>query len=471
MSDATLLPDLSPVRSQQAAGMGQVLSPRRLMAFASVMVPISAAQVPILVYLPALYAQHFGLSLSILGAIFLAERIWGAISDPLIGTLSDRTQGRYGRRKPWIIAGAVLFGLATIFLFFPGLPFVTVTPFYLAAALFSFYLAWSMIQIPYLAWSGELSGDYHERTRIAMFQGVAAALSLFVVLLLPTVIDQFAAKNAALKLAAMGCMILLSLPITLLLALRTVADPPIRNPSTVHLSLMKAIGLVLKEGPLIRLFLSDFAVSVGQGIRSALFIFFVTFYMGLPKWASGLFLLQFIFGIAAAPLWAAIARRLGKHQTAVIGELAQLFINLGLLLVVPHQLPLLLGLTIAQGLSQGSGNLMLRSMVADVADQHRLETGADRTALFFSVFSISLKAGMAVAVGIAFPLVAWFGFHPAAAVQAPAALRGLAIVFAVGPAIAHLISAAMVYRFPIGEVRHAAIRAALQARCEQSGEH
>jgi Na+/melibiose symporter-like transporter len=382
--------------------------------------------------------------------------------------LSDRTRTRYGRRKPWIAAGAVLFGVATLFLFFPDPAFIKVTPLYLAIALFSFYLAWSMIQIPYLAWSGEVSSQYHERTRIAMYQGVAAALSLFLILFLPTIIDQISPKDAALKLAAMGAVILISLPITLTLALRAVQDPPADKTDEAQLSVMAAILLVLQEGPLIRVFLSDFAVSVGQGIRSSLFLFFVTSYMALPKWASGLFLLQFIFGILAAPLWAAVARRIGKHQAAVIGELAQVAINLGLLLVMPRHFALLLMLTVAQGLSQGSGNLMLRSMVADVADQHRLKTGIDRTALFFSVFSISMKAGMAVAVGFAFPLVAWFGFHPAATVETPSALRGLAIVFALGPAAAHLISAALVYRFPIGEAQHAAIRAALQARDEGS---
>ena len=186
--------------------------------------------------------------------------------------------------------------------------------------------------------------------------------------------------------------------------------------------------------------------------------------MGLPQWASGLFLFQFVFGIAAGPIWAAIARRHGKHRTAVIGELVQAAVNLGLLLVAPGQLPLLLALTLAQGLAQGSGNLMLRSMVADAADHHRLATGIDRTALFFSVFSISTKAGMAAAVGIALPLVAWLGFDPAATTNTPSALRGLALIFALGPAIAHLISAALIHAFPIDQAAHAEIRRALDAR-------
>lgn len=448
-------------RTPRAARVEGALPSGRLIAFASLMLPIMAAQMPIAVYVPALYAQHFALPLAVLGAIFLIERIWGTATDPLIGLLSDRTKSRFGRRKSWIVAGGVLYALATVFLFFPSLPFITVTPLYLGVVLFAFYLAWSMIQIPYLAWSGEVSGEYHERTRVAMFQGVAAALSLLLVLILPTIIDQFAPRDATLKLAAMGSVILLSLPVTLWFTLRAFEEPPHPVALDQHLSLKATFLVVVKEVALVRVLLSDFAVSVGQGIRATLFIFFVTDYMALPKWGSGLFLLQFIFGIVAAPIWAAVARRLGKHRTAVSGELVQVAINLGLLLVLPGQLPLLLGLTVAQGLAQGSGNLMLRSMVADVADRQKLETGADHTALFFSVFSISMKAGMAVAVGIALPLVAWCGFHPAAKVNTPEALHGLAMVFALGPAIAHLISAALVNGFPIDEARHAEIRRAL----------
>jgi Na+/melibiose symporter-like transporter len=103
-------------------------------------------------------------------------------------------------------------------------------------------------------------------------------------------------------------------------------------------------------------------------------------------------------------------------------------------------------------------------MVADVADQERLRSGQDRTALFFSVFSISTKAAMAAAIGIALPLVAWLGFDPKAAANTPGALRGLLLVFALGPALAHLVSAALVARFPLDAEAHAVIRARLAER-------
>ena len=161
--------------SRAPSGRSGNLPLARLAAFSTLAMPVAAAQVPVNVYLPALLAQHFGIALSTLGVVFLLAKSWGVIADPLIGVLSDRNGGRLGRRRTWIAGGGLLLALATLLLFFPV---AGITPVYVAVALFAFYLAWSMVQIPYLAWSAEISGDYDERTRVATYQTVASALAL-----------------------------------------------------------------------------------------------------------------------------------------------------------------------------------------------------------------------------------------------------------------------------------------------------
>jgi len=433
----------------------------RLIAFSVLAMPIYAVQLPLSVYLPSIFAAHFGLSLPVLGAIFLTEKTWGTLSDPLIGALSDRSRSRFGRRRSWIAAGAVVFGLSALLLFFPG---ATIGPLYLTLVLSLVYLGLSMLQIPFFAWSGELTRDYDERTRVATYQTVAQSVGLLLMLILPTLIDQIRPGDAVLKLNAMGALVLSTLGLALMLTLRAFPDPPVAPVASARSSLGAAVRLVLTNGLLMRVLASDFAVSLAQGIRAALFVFFVSAYMARPAWASGLFLLQFVFGIAAGPIWMKIGYGFGKHRAAVMGELVQVAINLGLLLMMPARLPLLIGLTTAQGLAQGSGNLMLRSMVADVADQHRLQTGEDCTGLFFSVFSISMKAAMAAAIGIALPVVAWLGFDPQSIHNTPHALHGLLYVFALGPALGHLFSAVLVSGFPLDGRAHAAIRRELDER-------
>lgn len=432
----------------------------RLAALSSLAWPMASAGLPLAVLLPAIYAQQYGLPLATLGLLFLLCRVWDAVTDPLIGALSDRTRTRFGRRKPWIAAGSLVFGVTAFLLFFPQ---GQVTAWSLGAVLFFFYLGWSAIQIPFAAWTGELSSDYHERTRVQTFLHVSTAAALFATLLIPTLLDQIHPGADVLKLSAMGVFVLATLAVSVPLALRSFPEPEAPPVSRHALGTRETLRAVLADGLLLRVLASDFAVSLGQGIRASLIVFYVSFVMGRPEWGAGLYLLQFLFGILAGPIWLRIGQVLGKHRTAGIGEVAQVAINLALLLVTPEGFGLLLALTIAQGLTQGSGNLMLRAIVADIADRQRLKTGRNVTGLYFSVFSLASKAATAAAIGIAFPLIAWLGFDPKVA-NGPEALAGLAAVFALGPAIAHAFSALLIFRFPLGEEAHAEVVAALARR-------
>ncbi|MCW2388543.1 Na+/melibiose symporter-like transporter [Sphingobium sp. B11D3B] len=452
MTALTAIPSssLSPLQSKGDERSGAL----RLIRFSAVAVPIAAATMPIGVYLPAIFARDFGLSLGMIGFIFLIGRLWDAISDPLIGSLSDRTRSRFGRRKPWMAAGAVLFTLSSIFLFFPV---ATVTPLYLGGVLFVFYLGWTAIQIPFLAWSGEISGHYHERTRIATYQTVVGSAALFVTLLLPALADQLRPGDGHLQMSLMGALVLATVIPGVFLSLTAFPEVPAPAGPAETLSIKQTLRAVFANTLLLRVLASDFAVTLAQSIRAALIVFYVSFYMGRPDWAAALFLFQFIFGIFAGPIWLRIGLKLGKHRTAVLGELVQVAVNLSLLLVTPDTFGLLLALTLVQGLAQGSGNLMLRAIVADIADKHRLETGEERTGLYYSVFSLAGKGASAIAIGVALPLVAWLGFDPRGS-NSPQALLGLAYVFALGPALGHAFSALLLARFPLDEAAHSEIR-------------
>jgi GPH family glycoside/pentoside/hexuronide:cation symporter len=446
------------VRTKRRATNDGALSTLGLAALSAPFAALAAAGMPLAVYLPPYYAQDLGLGLPLVGAIFMLSRIWDAATDPLIGSLSDATRSRFGRRKPWIAAGAPIFALAAAAIFAPGLFGVHPNALWLGAWLAVFFLGWTMIQIPLSAWGGELSGEYQQRSRVATYVQGATAIGLLTVLILPVLLGKLGSTET--KTLSMGMFIVATALPTVSAALFLVREPPLPPASATRTRPWAALPLLLREPLLMRILASDFAVTLGQTVRGSLFVFFVSAYAGRPDLAAGLFLLQFVFGVFVAPIWLRISYRLGKHRTAVAAELLQTAINLGLLAVAPNSLPLLVGLTIAQGLTQSAGNLMLRATVADVADKHRLETGQDRTGLFFSVFSLATKFGQAAAVGVALPLVAFLGFRPGQA-NAPEALDGLKLVFALGPALAHLVSAALMAGFSLDARRHGEIRRAL----------
>ena len=448
-------------RLEERPEEGARLSRLRLAGFASIAVPIYGAALPLVMFVPQLYAAEYGLSLATIGLIFFVGRFWDVAIDPLIGALSDRTRSHFGRRRPWIAAGGLVFGLSSALLFFPSPALVT--PAYLATVLFLFYVGWSMVEIPFSARTGELSASYHGRTRVVGYQLTSRALGVLAVLVLPTILEQFDPSNGVLKLNLVGGFILATLLPSLIVHLLVLPEAPASEAPALRQGIAHTAGIIFSDRLLLRVLASDIMVTTGQSFRAGLIVFFVVWYMGLPAWASGLYLLQFIFGVAAAPIWQRIGGRIGKREAAIAGELTQAAINLALLFVFPGGLPLLVILTIAQGLTQGSGNLMLRAMVADVADAQRLRTGQDRTGLLFSVFALSEKLGPAIGIGIAMSLVGWAGFTPGPN-NSSQALEMLKYVFALGPALAHIAATLIIWRFPLGEAAHADIRRALEQR-------
>ncbi|MDF8334478.1 MFS transporter [Novosphingobium cyanobacteriorum] len=431
-----------------------------LLRFAAVSVPIYAAAQPVMAYVPAILSRDYHIPLATLGLVFLIGQAVNSLLDPVIGALSDRTRSVHGRRRPWIAAGGIAFIVGAAMLFFPP-PGVSVAWVTVGALLY--YVGVSATTTPLLAWSGEISGDYHERTRIASVFTLLSSSALVLALLLPAVADQVRPNDGPLRLTLFGGLVIITAVPGLLLTLTSQPDRP-APPSAASLALGASLRAVFGNRLLLRVLASDTAVTAGQGVRGVLLLFVVTIYFGRPEWAAGFFLFQFSFGILAGPIWQRIGTRLGKGRTAVLAELVQAAINFGLVFLTPDRFGLLLFLAFLQGLSQGSGNLILRSMVADVADAHRAATGEDRVGLYYSVFSVSQKLGGAIAVGIALPLVAALGFDPGASTNTSAALQALVLVFALGPAVAHTLAAIFVAGFPLDDRRHAEIRRQIDAR-------
>ena len=117
----------------------------QLLAYGLPGLPLAGLGVPLFIFLPAFYAQNRGLSLEAVGFALLLARLWDAVSDPLIGMLSDRIETRFGRRKPWLFAGTPITSLAVYMLFVPPEGAGTLHLFGWSALL---YLGWTMCNCP-----------------------------------------------------------------------------------------------------------------------------------------------------------------------------------------------------------------------------------------------------------------------------------------------------------------------------------
>ena len=122
--------------------------------------------------LPALYSKYFGLELTVVAMVVLLSRIFDAITDPLIGYLSNRHRLAGGSRKLWVAVGGALFVVSATLLFIPPNP-VSVS-YYLICS-FLFFASFTMVDIPHVSWGSEIATGYYERAKIYSYrQGMAS---------------------------------------------------------------------------------------------------------------------------------------------------------------------------------------------------------------------------------------------------------------------------------------------------------
>ncbi|MCY3793858.1 MAG: MFS transporter, partial [Gammaproteobacteria bacterium] len=211
----------------------EALPQRTLFFYGLANMPAEMAIIPVAALIPNYYGQDLGVSLAAVGTVLLLSRIFDAVSDPLIGWLSDRTQSRWGRRRVWMAASVPILMLAVYKLFVPEPP---VTAAYLFGWLVVLWLGWTMLFIPYYAWGAELSPHYHQRTRVTGWRawlGMAANASSKAAPWLVGVLFGYAGIRA--NLNVLTVMILTLIPITVGLTLFNVPEGRNYRPARVAL--------------------------------------------------------------------------------------------------------------------------------------------------------------------------------------------------------------------------------------------
>lgn len=439
-------------------------SPRRsnvvLAAFSGPCLPYAAVGLPLAVSLPAFYSQYVGLDLAAVGLAFLLVRCIDIFFDPLVGWGMDRTKSKWGPYRTWLTIGTPILMLAVAFIFFvkPGAGFA-----YLFGWLLVLYLGFSITTLAQLAWGAVLAPQYDERSRLYGWWQSANIVGVLIALFIPTIVLQMGWGTYEDGVRAMGWFILISLPVTLLAAV-LIAPEPQNVRQQPHGALKAWIALIMR--PVVRKVLwCDLFLGVAPGITGALLFFYFESVKGFDRSQSQIFMvLYFVAGLIAAPFWSWLAVKLGKDRALQIASyaFAVLYACVGFLPAGNFTITAI-GLFIA-GLPYAAGLLLTRAMMADVADEVRLDTTEDRTGLLFSFLSLTTKLGYAISVGVLI-ILGRVGFDEApGAANSQLALTTLQILFLAVPTVLLIASAFVLNRYPLGATRHAEVRAGLEAR-------
>ncbi len=406
---------------------------------------------------------------AIMGGLIAASRLWDAVSDPLAGYLSDRTQSRFGRRRIWLYCSAIPMGLGLIMMWSPptlleGMQLVI----WMALALWVYETASTAFFVPYGALGAELTPNYHERTRFFGYVHMIGAAGSFIGLLFVYLLADAEDKRAM----AFTLSMIAGISVTSLVLISTYYLPEradfqgkavsnpframvdiVRNPHA--LILLVVVGIETFGAASIGLlvpYMVDYVIPEDKlPFSKAIYFPAVLAIYTIP---------QFLF----APLWIKLSNIVGKKRLwgLSLWATAAIFVGYYYSLEAPA---LIWVLSFLLGLASGVGSVIYPSIQADVIDYDEYLTGERKEGIYLAALNLVKKSAASVTALVTGVVLQWVGFEPNAAqsVETQEALRAL---FALLPAACYVFGAIVFLRFALTEDEHSHVRSSIELRRE-----
>lgn len=435
-----------------------VLTLAHIITYALPAIPLAALTLPLVILVPTFYTEALGLPLAAVGTALLIVRILDAVNDPLFGILADKIRTPFGRRRTLFALSLPLTALASFMIFWPPLDATAV---YLAFWGAVMSIGYTASLIPLFAWGAEMAGDYKTRTTIAGWREGFTLLGTLIAIALPFMIGIDDATQFH-GLALLGVVIAVVLPLFGAITIWRVPEP--REYSKRRLDWRESLSFMRTNKPFLRLIAAFFMNGLANGIPATLFLYFVSDYLGAPDQRGPLLFLYFLCGIAGVPLAAFVARRTTKHRAWAYGMLAATLVFAFTPMLNEGDVAAFAVICAITGLLVGFDLSLPTAIQADVIDIDTAASGEQRSGVYFAAWSLTTKMSLALAVGIAFPLIGYFGFDPQnRGGNEATALTALAVTYAWLPALLKLGAIALVWNFPLDEAMQKDLREQIEA--------
>ncbi|MDE0181162.1 MAG: glycoside-pentoside-hexuronide (GPH):cation symporter [Caldilineaceae bacterium] len=420
-----------------------------------------------------------GVDISLAGVAFIIGRFWDGVNDPLIGILSDRFRSRWGRRRPFMLLGALPFGVGFFLMFSPP-PFEggLAAALYYAVIFILYDTAFTIVNAPYAALTAELTEDYDERASLA---GWRMGNSIFVALLTAglfkrlaeTVFAGWFSGPDALQygFAVSGAIWGLLIVVAPLLVVAFIREPqrelarPEGRPNFVRITKEVFANRPFRIGAAIYV-LAFSAVD----IITAVFVWFLVYYMQLtPPFDS--YVLAAVLGVAflSMPLTVQLMRRWGKSRTYIRMMVFWAAVMAVISLLPPGNPALVLFVAAIAGIGYGAANVTPWAIVADIIEEDEWHSGERREGVYSAYLVTFRKIATAFVVGLIVPqILNAAGFvEGAAASQPPEAVLALRFIMGGAPAVLLLLSMWAAARYPLDRDAHDDLRRKLALRRAQ----
>jgi GPH family glycoside/pentoside/hexuronide:cation symporter len=412
--------------------------------------------IPIFINMPKFYADVVLVPLGYLAMAIAIARSLDALSDPVMGWISDHTHTRLGRRRPYMLVGAPLCGVAFFCLLNPPQALTgSRAAFWFGVTFILYFIFHTVYVLPHYALGPELTQNYNDRSTLFAWRESFTILGTIVAAAAPGImmkVGHLTERQVFFRLGIFFGILLSVLYGLLVLNVKERPDFVARESNP----LVPGVRRALRNRPFGILLASYVVGSISGAIPATMMPFFNAYVIRPANptfWLSMLLLGYFAFGFISLPAWVAVARRVGKLNA----YLASFFLGItgggAMFLLGPGDTWGLLVLICWAGIGFGAGLFLTPSMQADVIDYDELYTGKRREAQYTAFWSILPKFVAIPSAAIPIAVLASLGYVPNA-IQAPRVVFAIRAIFAFGPAICAALSYLIARRYPITESIH-----------------
>ena len=414
------------------------------------------------------YTDVAGINPALAGsALMVGKLTWDAINDPLFGYLSDRTRSRFGRRRVYMLLGAIPLGIAAWIMF--SLPQgLSGVPAFLAVLL-SFWLVdtfHTVTTTPYYALTPELTRDYNERASLTSIRMVYSVFGYILGAALTTIlagIFQEAGLNLQQAWSTTGAVFGVVVIITTLVTTFSIKEQPELAGEPSKLPALKAVLTSFKNKPFIILMIAFILSSFSFTVLTALVPYFIQYQLGMGEQVSFVLLAMLAtIGIFLIPA-KLVADRINKGPTYALGLFIASLAVMASFFLPQEATPLIYVVAVVAGIGFSTQWVCPWSMLPDVVEYDEKMTGERREGIYYGLWAFLTKFTGALGVAVSGWALDLFGYVPNA-VQTTQALFGIRLFFAIVPAAVILVSLPFLIWYPITRKKHAALVQELAAR-------
>ncbi len=424
----------------------------------------------------SLYVMKFATDIlliapAVMGAIYSLSRVWDAISDPLVGYISDRTTTRLGRRRTWLLASALPIAAGFYLVFAPPVSLdSTGLAWWMGVSIIFFYSAMTLFFVPHLSLGAELSTDYHERSRLFGVRHAAyiigSILSLVSLQLLIT--EEYTEGGDVRALAAdLALLAVAVMAVLVIYAVTQLRERP-EFQGRMNASPIKAFRDVWQNPHARLLIVVTFIENVGSSAIAALTLYVTHYVVGKPLWAPLIILAYMLPSSASVPLWLPLSRRFGKIRVWLFGMLLT-GVSFGGMFLLPFmesettRLVWIIAMAFFAGLANGCGGTIGPSVQGDVIDYDEHVTGERKEGAYFAAWNFVYKGALGLMLLMTGFALEFSGFVPNQE-QTMTVKLTMVTLYGLFPLVCYVVGAVLFSRFKLDEKAYQQIRDDLDER-------